>query len=202
MIGSLINRSTMLNPQRYGPQEDMTQENAASVIQKEVRRFLKTLGFYEAREVSSPEREPQISLFIEKRKSRSGSKSKSRQTSPEQYHDLQETTVIAELSGYKKSDILGNLSGSSANGSQKLSPRPDLDHDITNLENEFMRKHGHRLASNSHMQIIDQVLPSQKLSSNSFLDRETSQGSPPKHPAKQYALRQPKRKQHLILRLA
>ena len=141
----------------------MTQDNAATVIQKEVRRFLKTLGFYEAREVSSPEREPQISLFIEKRKrsqSRSASKSKSRQASPEQYHDLQETTVIAELSGYKKDDLIGNLSGSSAKGSQKLSPSPDLDHDITNLENEFMRKHGHRLASNPNMQIIDQVLPS------------------------------------------
>ena len=59
--------------------------------------------------------------------------------------------MIAELSGYKKDDVLGNLSSSSVKGSHKLSPRPDLDHDIETLENEFMRKHGYRLASNSHM---------------------------------------------------
>ena len=58
----------------------MTKENAAQIIQKEVRKFLRTLGFYEAREVSSPEREPQISLFIEKRRQ---SRSASRITSPE-----------------------------------------------------------------------------------------------------------------------
>ena len=87
----MINHSAVFNYLQQDSQGDMTQDNAASIIQKEVRRFLKTLGFYEAREVSSPEREPQISLFIEKRTgSRSKSNSKSRKTSPDQYpHDFE-----------------------------------------------------------------------------------------------------------------
>ena len=56
--------------------------------------------------MSSPEREPQISLFIEKRRQ---SRSASRKTSPEQQNNLQETTVIAELSGFKKDDIIGRI---------------------------------------------------------------------------------------------
>jgi hypothetical protein len=62
---------------------------AATKIQREVRKYLQRLGFYEAKEILSPEREPQINLFIEKKinpiievkahkkksKSRSGSRS-------------------------------------------------------------------------------------------------------------------------------
>lgn len=63
------------------------------MIQREVRKYLKRLGFYEAKEILSPDREPLISLFIEKKvepiievkpargkssKSRSGSRSSSR----------------------------------------------------------------------------------------------------------------------------
>ena len=111
----------------------MSKENAAQVIQKEVRKFLKTLGFYEAREVSSPDREPQISLFIEKRQQ---SKQSSVKASPEQLRDQKETTVIAELSGFKKDDIIGNIDLDEQ--SSKGSAKHDLDHNIDNLEQEFM----------------------------------------------------------------
>ena len=89
---------------------------------------------------------------------------------------MQETTVIAELSGYKKDDIIGLLS--STKGSQKGSPRPNLDSDIINLENEFMKQHGNRLANSSNMHIIDKVLPSQILTANSFADKDISETSP------------------------
>jgi hypothetical protein len=63
------------------------QSKAAIMIQREVRKYLQRLGFYEATEIISPDREPLISLFIEKKvapvievkasksKSRSGSRS-------------------------------------------------------------------------------------------------------------------------------
>ena len=105
--------------------------------------------------MSSPEREPQISLFIERRRQ---SRSASRKTSPEQQNNLQETTVIAELSGFKKDDIIGNLSGGEQ--SSKPSARHDLDHDITNLEQEFMRQHGQRLVDSQSLLVTDQPLPS------------------------------------------
>jgi len=35
----------------------MTQEGAAKIIQKEVRKFLNGLGFYQARQVDSPDHE-------------------------------------------------------------------------------------------------------------------------------------------------
>ena len=55
----MANRSYTLAQQRLiEAQMPMSQDNAAAVIQSNVRRFLKTLGFYEAREVSSPDREP------------------------------------------------------------------------------------------------------------------------------------------------
>ena len=104
--------------------------------------------------MSSPEREPQISLFIEKRRQ---SRSASRRTSPEQQNNLQETTVIAELSGFKKDDLIGGLSG--GDQSSRPSARHDLDHDIKNLEQEFMRQHGQRLVESQNMQAMDQTIP-------------------------------------------
>lgn len=93
---------------------------AAKIIQKEVRKYLKGIGFYRARQIASPEREP-ISLYIEKRsrshsrKSKQSKQSKSgsrgpRQHTPSQSHSpergaMQETTIIAELSGLKQTDL-------------------------------------------------------------------------------------------------
>jgi hypothetical protein len=87
----------------------ISRDDAALTIQKEVRRYLKQLGFYEAHQVAVDESSPSpsISLFVHKR-----SKSNSRKHSPEQ--PLQSTTVIAELSGYKQGDIFGAQSGTSS----------------------------------------------------------------------------------------
>lgn len=86
------------------------------------------MGFYHARQIDSPEREAQISLFIEKRsqsnsrksksrsKSRSGSRGHRQQHSPSMMQHseqagsperggLQETTIIAQLSGLKQTDL-------------------------------------------------------------------------------------------------
>ena len=59
--------------------------------------------------------------------------------SPEQLRDPKETTVIAELSGFKKDDIIGDIS--CGEQSSRGSARHGLDHDINNLEQEFMQKH-------------------------------------------------------------
>lgn len=68
--------SSLISAQR------MSRDGAATVIQVEVRKYLKQIGFYHARQIDSPDREAQISLFIEKRsrKSRSRDSKKSKQS--------------------------------------------------------------------------------------------------------------------------
>ena len=109
------------------------------MIQKEVRKYLKCLGFYEARQVGSPDSSPKIALYVERKssKSRSGSKGRkstierneiserySRKTSPDEINNqnnFQETTVIVELTGIKNHELFGNLNGESdASDSQSV----------------------------------------------------------------------------------
>jgi hypothetical protein len=70
----------------------MTDSTAAKIIQKEVRKFLSSLGFYEARQIedqaddqnsprlTSHNNSQQINLFIEPMKSRDRSPSRHRQS--------------------------------------------------------------------------------------------------------------------------
>jgi len=112
--------STLVSAQR--PDRDL----AAKVIQTEVRKYLKSIGFYHARQVDSPAREAQVSLFIERKnlthtkkskQSKSGGSHGRRLATPphisederladsDPQHPLQETTIIAELSGLKQTDF-------------------------------------------------------------------------------------------------
>ena len=105
--------------------------------------------------------------------------------------------MIAELSGFKKDDLIGGLSGGEQ--SSKPSARHDLDHDIKNLEQEFMRQHGQRLVESQNMQAMDQTIPTQKLSQSSLFggeraERDESARSPQK-PSQRPSQRTSKRKQ-------
>lgn len=75
-----------MQPRNTSSVKKRQQDEAALTIQRVVRRYLNRLGFYEAREILSPDRQPQINLFIEQQldpinegrkssKSRSGSRS-------------------------------------------------------------------------------------------------------------------------------
>ena len=57
--------------------QGLDRDLAAKIIQKEVRKYLKVIGFYQARQIHSPDREP-INFFIEKR-SRSHSRKSNKQ---------------------------------------------------------------------------------------------------------------------------
>lgn len=67
------------------------QTKAALTIQREVRKYLNRLGFYEAREILSPDREPQINLFIEQQidptlENKKSSKSRSRSSGKKNFN--------------------------------------------------------------------------------------------------------------------